>query len=611
MSGKALGGADDALESFVTRMGYTQDHKEKTVENIGECVLDLRTDQSFGGWNGLFPLTGESATMHEVQYAVLMNWAENSLDIYREELQRVLFPLLVHSYIDLIDSNEEKRAVHMLHHFSRKHSLSSHESELLRLGSVLDKLQLKENQFCLLFRRNKYIAPLSQHSFHLLVHFIQENKLDLMQKILNQFVDVRIVPQTSKTEELGIAGLVAQSIPKEKESVLWGGLYPPRVTEEEVCAYLSRNPSQLISQLKTNIADCPSEDSPAKDRVPLPKCNDADILREAEKLRDLTQNTPSMLPSICCYSLHAGENSLVSLSFSRDCGLAVGGFQDSFVGVWSLENAPLRKARPSIELAAINLTETATVDDLFEDGDTRYRRLVGHRGPVYSAQLTEDNRFVFSSSQDSTVRLWSLFTFDQVCVYRGHQCPVWDVKVGPFGHYFVSGGADRTARLWTADRTEAVRLFTGHVSDVDVVCFHPNSNYVGSGSSDKTCRLWDIQTGRCVRIFTGLKSGPNSLEISPDGKYIACSAEDGEVCVWEIGSGKKVFRVEAVAKVRCVAFSPRGSRLTYATASGDLVHCDFLGAGPEQNYKTRSRDIRTLHYVNSNLLSCFAVADLC
>lgn len=54
--------------------------------------------------------------------------------------------------------------------------------------------------------------------------------------------------------------------------------------------------------------------------------------------------------------------------------------------------------------------------------------------------------YLLSSSEDGTVRLWSLLTFTCLVAYKGHNYPVWDTQFSPHGYYFISGGHDRVAR---------------------------------------------------------------------------------------------------------------------------------------------------------------------
>ena len=59
---------------------------------------------------------------------------------------------------------------------------------------------------------------------------------------------------------------------------------------------------------------------------------------------------------------------------------------------------------------------------------TECRRLVGHSGPVFAVSINHDNMYLLSSSEDKTIRLWSLFTFTTLVCYKGHNFPVWDVQ---------------------------------------------------------------------------------------------------------------------------------------------------------------------------------------
>jgi transcription initiation factor TFIID subunit 5 len=49
--------------------------------------------------------TEEDATIYDVSYKSLREWIENSLDWYKPELRSVLFPIFVHSFLDLVSKN--------------------------------------------------------------------------------------------------------------------------------------------------------------------------------------------------------------------------------------------------------------------------------------------------------------------------------------------------------------------------------------------------------------------------------------------------------------------------------------------------------------------------
>lgn len=158
------------------------------------------------------------------------------------------------------------------------------------------------------------------------------------------------------------------------------------------------------------------------------------------------------------------DSSITSVEFSPDSSLIAAGSSESTIRLWSLKDEKL-KAK-SLD---------PTTGDLVEDEGLAMRKLVGHSGPVYSLSFDPiagsggPPHAMLSSSQDGTVRLWSMDTYSNLAVYRGHgREPVWDVEWGPLGVYFATGSRDRTARLWSSDRVTPLRMYTGHLSDVNV-----------------------------------------------------------------------------------------------------------------------------------------------
>ena len=170
-------------------------------------------------------------------------------------------------------------------------------------------------------------------------------------------------------------------------------------------------------------------------------------------------------------------NSLVSSEFSDDSSLLACGFSESYIRLWNLRGDPLRAVTSDFDSTFITSSTSLYSNHRESESEaSSTRKLVGHSGPVYSLSFdpipgpSGPPRYLLSSSQDATVRLWSMDTFSNIVAYRGHRDPVWDVEWGPRGVYFATASRDRTARLWTTERVAAVRIFAGHLSDVEVRC---------------------------------------------------------------------------------------------------------------------------------------------
>ncbi|KAK9279969.1 hypothetical protein L1049_013653 [Liquidambar formosana] len=285
-----------------------------------------------------------------------------------------------------------------------------------------------------------------------------------------------------------------------------------------------------------------------------------------EDLRNRVQLSSTALPSVSFYTFINTHNGLNCSSISHDGSMVAGGFSDSSLKVvWDM--AKLGQQGGSSVLQGENDSTPSEHTLGSNAGKRSYTLFQGHSGPVYSATFSPLGDFILSSSEDSTIRLWSTKLNANLVCYKGHNYPVWDVQFSPLGHYFASSSHDRTARIWSMDRIQPLRIMAGHLSDVDCVQWHANCNYIATGSSDKTVRLWDVQSGECVRIFIGHRSMILSLAMSPDGRYMASGDEDGTIMMWDLSSGRSVTPL--MGHTSCVwtlAFSCEGSLLASGSA---------------------------------------------
>jgi serine/threonine protein kinase len=75
-------------------------------------------------------------------------------------------------------------------------------------------------------------------------------------------------------------------------------------------------------------------------------------------------------------------------------------------------------------------------------------RFSSHRGWIYQAILSPNERRILSCSGDKTVRLWDLLHEREIVCFTGHTARVTAVAYSPDGLFAVSAGMDSLIRLW-------------------------------------------------------------------------------------------------------------------------------------------------------------------
>lgn len=589
----------------------------------------LRRESLHADVNGqVHPSRAEEAggRMYTKAFGLLHNWVENVLDIYKPELKRILWPMFVYSFLNLVGDFYPRDSQDFFQTFKEPFE-HEHADDVRSLQPLHDPEHLQQSDLAQLYRNNRYRLTLSHMAFVSLLQFLEQNDNNggqVLLAILNGFLDIRTVDRATAGGARGMLKLLAERNgeldgPAEDEGI--PGHHPgsantdrnaPAVLSklslgpmpmendlmEDVKAELQEYDYQhppdntqdtLVHELEQRIKSEPNDDTPSREALPFPHSTARDVAMEVQRVKESRDRfrfnwkdgrTGGVGPgvSVTMFTFHNTFDSVNCMEFSCDNSLVAVGTAESYVRVWSLENRPL--------------TSPADAQDAQPSSS---RRLVGHSGPVYalsfspSAAMSEptmngDNRpstnadsqpqYLLSGSADTTIRLWSLDTWSNLVVYRAHQSPVWDVRFCPHGHYFVSSSADHTARLWSTPQIAPLRLFVGHDSDVDVVAWHPNGAYVftASGAGDKTVRMWDIVRGTSVRLYTGQVGNITSMACSPGGHIVASADDRGEIILWHLDTGRLIKRMRGHGRggIWSLDWSVESTALVSAGADGTV-----------------------------------------
>ncbi|KAH7640217.1 transcription initiation factor tfiid subunit 5-like protein [Dermatophagoides farinae] len=538
--------------------------------------------------------TEENPNIYEDNYKQLQRFVDSSLDSYRHELSKLLYPVFVHMYLELVCSGHEEQAISFMRLFGKQQEFC-YTDDINRLSLITKRDHLSMyNEVLESFRNSQqlYTIRLSRDSYNYLKRFLQDKsqtssgKATILVNIIQEhlFIDVYEGLTRSKMNVEALSGAMFGEASRDinKKRVYYGLFKEPdlkidmfdldidldcssqhNVNSNDVSMNDATGGSSTtttghasFSMKKKKMKKDSSHSKKARNdpnappltRIPIPELRDTEQLEKRRAKKEATKALKlenDLLPSICLYTLlnaqqTTNETSAICAEISDDSTLLAVGFSDSFIRIWPLTPGKLRGLKPANELEHLDKESDDVILRIMMDMGGDLKILFGHSGPVYGLSFSPCRDMLLSCSEDTTIRLWSLLTWTNVVVFKGHCFPVWNVKFSPHGYYFASCSHDRTARLWATDNHNPLRYFTGHFADVDCVQFHPNSNYVATSSSDRSIRLWDCLNGQCVRLMTGHKDNVHVLAFENSGRFLASAGADKRILIWDLASGHLV-----------------------------------------------------------------------
>ncbi|KAK9816395.1 hypothetical protein WJX74_004879 [Apatococcus lobatus] len=554
---------DRLILQYLQKRGYTQARQSLSYETTASQAPDMTLAPQVDPEKGIVEdlLLYLVADNNQAQYARSFDsfaiWVDNSLDLYRGELQRLLYPTFTLCYLRLVRHSASSEAQQMLaKHRTRfvgttQRPAQARLQELQELQNLSLPEQLDGSQasklFLILSIINEHFAiqmvegqPAADAGDEADIGMLSGQSMGIMSSVNQQELQLGLLQGNAEDRFAAIkADREAEAVPEADEE--------GKALTKKKRAALEKEAEKERSK-RHRVAEGRLE--PQIPLLPRPDVLESAVLRGFESRADVG---PEALPSILFHTFANTFQSLNCCSFAPDAQSIAGGYADSSVRLHSLNGA----------------TEASADGPEAQQAGEPFACMHGHSAPVHGIDWMPDGRCFLTASSDGTLRIWSPELRRNLAVYRGHRLPVWDVACCPEGHYFASASNDRTVRIWCTDRVHSVRMLPGAFSDADVVRWHPNAHYVAAGSSDRTIRMWDIRGGTLQRILTGHRAPITSLAFSPDGQMLLSGDAEGELLLWSLGQAKRIAAFhDHCAPIWTLAFS-NGSSGMLASGSAD------------------------------------------
>ncbi|KAH9913370.1 U3 small nucleolar RNA-associated protein [Fomitopsis serialis] len=244
-------------------------------------------------------------------------------------------------------------------------------------------------------------------------------------------------------------------------------------------------------------------------------------------------------------------------------------------------------------------------------------------GAVAMSRKTDSElRFMFTGSQDRTIKMWDLsnvpisytssgeddadgdgagpstLKLKSLTTHKAHDKDINSLDVSPNDRLLASGSQDRTAKIWEIDyvttsagvRGEVRLLGTckGHKRGVWCVRFGRAERVLATGSGDKTVKLWSLDDSTCLKTFEGHTNSVLRVDFVNAGMQMVSSASDGLVKLWNVRDEECVATVDNHEdKVWALAVSKDES--TIVSGAADSVVTFWQDCTEEQELEKQSR----------------------
>jgi WD40 repeat protein len=222
--------------------------------------------------------------------------------------------------------------------------------------------------------------------------------------------------------------------------------------------------------------------------------------------------------------------------------------------------------------------------------------LVRHSGPIRDAVMSPDNRFVYMASEDRYVTIWDREASNRSGRFDGHRGPVYALAVAwdeaSQSSRVISAGKDRFVLAWNPDQVGEF--------DYDELQRRLRAADRGESSPRNNSSLRNTKETQ-IQVFAGHTGEVRTLRVSPDGRSVVSGGHDNTVRVWNLWTDDPQPAPHRVLRghggwVRSAEFHPQDGHVVSGGFDGQVKFWDVENYAEYLKLDEHTDGVLTLSY---------------
>ncbi len=154
-------------------------------------------------------------------------------------------------------------------------------------------------------------------------------------------------------------------------------------------------------------------------------------------------------------------------------------------------------------------------------------------------------------------------------VLQGHTSPVDCCVFTADGRYIITSSDDGSVKIWNVDTTKCVHTIAviGYDMTAHMVWPDPRTS-IATIDAETVVRVWNVFTGKCVYSLQHRRAVDECV-YSPDGSMLV-TVTHTIARLWDLRTGDIVIKLDHYARIQMLTFSSDGTKIVTVSQSYDV-----------------------------------------
>ncbi len=154
-------------------------------------------------------------------------------------------------------------------------------------------------------------------------------------------------------------------------------------------------------------------------------------------------------------------------------------------------------------------------------------------GPVQKIRFSPTDTDLFATSNNTgEIRIWRRGDANPVLLFQ-HEKLVRGLQFDPTGRFLASSSDDQTARVWNIETGQQAGKTLSDGERIGPCRFSPDGRLLATSGDSGNIVLWDWRTGEAAMTFAWSRR-QETLDFSPDGTEMCSGSGSGFVHIWNL-----------------------------------------------------------------------------
>lgn len=241
-----------------------------------------------------------------------------------------------------------------------------------------------------------------------------------------------------------------------------------------------------------------------------------------------------------------------------------------------------------------------------------------HDDSVTDLKMTNDNQYLFSTSWDKYLKIWSLELGQEVSQVIASEQGITTLAIDQnnyFNETIATGSLEGEIKIWSLNekslQLSLKQSLLEHTGSIHGLAVDSSNNMIISAGFDAYLKQWDLSNGHLLYDIDHHHDSINAIAINEEIGLIIIAGEDGLISMWELGGEKQLgILMGNSTAVECLMISQSGQFIVAGCVDGTIkiwqlpitTFSVFLEVTPELELNAHNGQVMDLLFTSDEQL---------